>query len=134
MVHACGAWRHLPLLLYLSKPLPGNLGEIQVPPATTDKMLPHVNLICISTLNLFQLYHPHVYQRRKAEQGERRAAERLFSNHCALVLTSIWCLVLYQPPRYFQDLPPTFLLLFPCIRSSLTLQTHPWKHFSLNQI
>lgn len=78
MVHVCEAQRHLLLLLYLSKLLPGNLGEIQVPPATAYKMLLHVNLICISTLNLFQLCHPYVYKGRKVEQGERKAAECLF--------------------------------------------------------
>lgn len=98
MVLACKAWRHLPLLLYLSKPLPGNLGEIQVPPATTDKMLMlPVNLICISTPNLFQLYHPYVYQGRKAEQ----AAESLFSSPCTLTLTSILCWLPSHFPKVF---------------------------------
>lgn len=49
-------------------------------------MLPHANLICISTLDQFQLHHPRVCHRGKAEQRERKAAECLFSNHCTLIL------------------------------------------------
>jgi len=36
-----------------------------------------------------------------------------------------------SPLNGFQNLPPTFLLLFTCLRSSLTLQIRPWKYFSL---
>lgn len=107
MVHACEAWRHLPLLLYLSKPLPGNLGEIQVPPATTYKMLLHVNLICMSTLNLFQLCHPYVYEGRKVEQGERKAAECLFWNHHTLILTSISCWISLLPTPFQEFSKPS---------------------------
>lgn len=124
------AWRLLLLLLYLSKPLPGNLGQIQLPPATTDKMLLHVNLICIPTLNLFQLSHPYVYQGKKAEQGKREAAECLFSNYCTSHFNFHFMLPSSPtPPKRFQNLPPTILLLFICFRSLLTLQTHPWECF-----
>lgn len=122
------AWRHLLLLLYLSKPeLPGNLGHIQAPPATTNKMLFHVNLICIPTLNLFQLSHPYVYQGRKAEQGKREGAECLFSNDCTSHFNFHFMLA---SPQHPQSVFKTFLLLpSPCFRSLLTLQTHPWKCF-----
>lgn len=133
MVHACEAWRHLPLLLYLSKLLPGNLGEIQVPSATTDKTLLHVNLICISTLNLFQLYHPYVYQGRKAEQGERKAAERRFSNHCTLILTSILCWLPPPPPLPQVFSQPSSHLLSSVHLSQIFINTTnpPLEMFSL---
>lgn len=102
------AWRHLLLLLHLSKPLPGSLGQIQVPPATTDKMLLRAHLICIPTLNLFQLSHPYVYQGRKAEQGKRQAAECLFSNRCTSHFNFHFMLTSPpNPPKCFQNLPPT---------------------------
>lgn len=108
---------------YLSTVLSGSLGHSQLPPATMGKMLPHANLICISTPDQFQVHHPHVCHRGKAEQRERKAAECLFSNHCTLIL--VLTSLSFPSPQYFRNLP----LLFAQVRLSLTLQTHSWKHF-----
>lgn len=122
------AWRHLLLLLYLSKPLPGNLGHIQAPPATTDKMLFHVNLICIPTLNLFQLCHPYVYQGRKSKEWGKQLS--VFSQIITpLILTFISCWLPPTPPKVFSKPSSYFLLLFTCFRSLLRLKTHPRKWF-----
>lgn len=124
------AWRHLLLLLYLSKPeLPGNLGHIQAPPAATNKMLFHVNLICIPTLNLFPLSHPYVYQGRMAEQGKREGLSVFSQMISPLILTSISCVLPTDPHKVFSKPSSYFLLLFTCFKSLLTLQTNLWKCF-----